>query len=1115
MNKKALTALIVGVIMLVGTIGVIPTVVNAQSTDFSNSYILWVQNDLTHVFKNSTPTTQNVAYLYGAGNEYVDFQLVVTPSTYLVNVYAKATNLVSTNGNIINNSNIQIYRERYINITNTSVNGPYNYLVIPPETSWPDPLPILYPFNATPDRNYPIWVDIFIPQGTPQGNYNGLITVTTSNAGKENISVSLTVYGFSIPYANTYPVVAGMGVWSLPLKYWGLNTSSTWDYYEVANATYWFLINHRIVPYNPPFGISYSGWPIKNISESYFFNNPRVTNFIFPITYNRTIDNRNLQYAISNGWLSKAYTYTNDEPALSDYIGLYPYNENITNEASYVHSLDPHLNFMQTGYSLPTSGPLFNNITTFDFHIERFASNSSWVSYYHDHGKNVWWYTCITPQYPLPEFDLDSYVASEVAISLAQYLYGVNGMLYFSVGADFEWGQNPWVHPWEGFNYDPANLDGTLIYPGGPLYNPAGNPYAPVGSIRLNDLRDGIQDYEMLTVLNNTLTNVENQYGWSNINNNQIIDNLIHIAVNSLTNYSLNYNNYETMIRDVAQLIEELNSPLPLIVLSEYGNYNTTVFNTINKEWLSGYTVPGAYVTVNGLPISTTSNGYFNISVPLHSGFNTILVTSNYAGEITTNNIAINVAVPSTQFIPIKIFSITPTNSGSILNMSLNQSNFKDHLIYSGYATNDNGTVPLANISAYMTYNDSDAFMFVNYTSLNTKFTPPSFIWIYLAPYLNFPEYDRSFGILWPSNISNPNEFGIVTDKNGMDEWGYGWISHPLYSAQKNINNNTVIAEFTIPYTSLNVTLPFKAVNSKPPTPAYASPEISDYWGINIEVPSGGNLYPTYGDWFYEGGNSHRLDYVVFDPNSSSGLPNLQSTISSNLSTLNSSCNTSLISIHVLSNNSPISFAEIHLSASLGGIFSNVFYGGNGTYYVRYTAPTLNSTKLDEIIADISAVGYQNTSISTTISVQYFPSESIESILSQINSELLNITNSINNLSLNIKNNLTATSSELAELKNSLNNIETEANYLNSTYHTNITNIQNKITSLQSGIDNLQNITNTQQIHTNNVENGLNFSYILGTIALIIGVIGIIISMVIYTKNRKTQKTEEKINKKE
>ncbi|MEM3833718.1 MAG: DUF4091 domain-containing protein [Saccharolobus sp.] len=1155
MNKKTIAAMVVIVVMIMSVLTLTNVAVSASQGVNSNTgtsstgYSVWVQNSMTHVFENSSSTGTTSAILYGAGNEYVDFQLVITSSINLINVYAKASNLLSTNGNVINASNIQMYLEKYIKVTNVSVNGPYSYLTSPPETYWPDPLPQLYPFNVTPNVNAPIWVDIFIPQSTPQGVYNGIITVTTSNAGSENISISLTVFGFSIPYANTYPVVAGMGVTMNSLKYWGLNTSSLWDYYEVANATYWFLINHRIVPYNPPFGIWYAGWPIKNVSESYFFNNPRVTNFIFPITYNKTIDEENLQYVISNGWLSKAYTYTNDEPALSDYIGLYSYNENITREASYVHSLDPALNFMQTGYTLPTTGPLFNNITTFDFHIERFASNSSWVSYYQNRGKSVWWYSCITPQYPLPEFDLDSYLASEVAISLAQYLYGVNGMLYFSVGADFEWGQNPWINPWEGFNYDPANLDGTLIYPGGSVYNPAGNPYAPVGSIRLDNLRDGIQDYEMLYVLNSSLSNVENQYGWKNINNKQIIDNLITIAVKSLTNYSLNYYSYQTLIKNVAEYIEELNSPVPLIVLSQYGNYNTTIFNNIHKEWIAGYTVPGAYVTINGIPVGANSNGYFNASIPLNSGLNTILVTSNYNGEITTRNVVLNVETPKPQFILPQTFSITPTSIGSELNMSLNQSLFANHLIYEGNATNNNGSIPLAHISMYMTYNSSDVFLLVNYTSLSNKYVPSPYIYVYLAPYLSNPNYDRSFGILWPSNISG---YGIITDKNGMDVWGYGWISHPLYSTQKTLDNKTIIAEFTIPYKSLNVTLPFIAVESEPPTPPYAIPEIGNYWGINVEGT--GSLYPTYGDWFYEGGNSHRLDYVVFDP--TEGMPSINASMSSSMSVL-AGGSSSIVSLTVTSNGNPIPFANVTLSSSLGGTFSNIVYDGNGIYQALYEAPYLLTTESGTITAVIKANGYTSQTISTPVKVYPSPlytgiltgtvnpsnatliingsviphinstfndilpvgsyvisayAPGYQSYVSQIyikanGSTNINITlvplitqTVINNI-MQIQNQLNtietqitqSLSSNITQIKSQLYYIESEITYLNETYHINTTNLQTQIKNIENHLNNLQ----TTQTHQGNE---VNINYLLGITALIAALLALILSITAYRR---------------
>ncbi|MDI6828009.1 MAG: DUF4091 domain-containing protein, partial [Armatimonadota bacterium] len=49
--------------------------------------------------------------------------------------------------------------------------------------------------------------------------------------------------------------------------------------------------------------------------------------------------------------------------------------------------------------------------------------------------------------------------------------------------------------PWNTFTFDDYNGDGHLIYPG-----PGGKPFS---SIRLECIRDGIEDYEYFYILNN------------------------------------------------------------------------------------------------------------------------------------------------------------------------------------------------------------------------------------------------------------------------------------------------------------------------------------------------------------------------------------------------------------------------------------------------------------------------------------------------------------------------------------------------------------------------------------------------------------------------------------
>ena len=73
------------------------------------------------------------------------------------------------------------------------------------------------------------------------------------------------------------------------------------------------------------------------------------------------------------------------------------------------------------------------------------------------------------------------------------FLYGVQGELYYLTDL---WKDDPWDHLYD-FG---GNGDGALFYPG-TLDKIVGRRPAPVASIRLKLIRDGMEDYEYLIAL--------------------------------------------------------------------------------------------------------------------------------------------------------------------------------------------------------------------------------------------------------------------------------------------------------------------------------------------------------------------------------------------------------------------------------------------------------------------------------------------------------------------------------------------------------------------------------------------------------------------------------------
>jgi hypothetical protein len=113
-------------------------------------------------------------------------------------------------------------------------------------------------------------------------------------------------------------------------------------------------------------------------------------------------------------------------------------------------------------------------------------------------GDEVWAYVCCAPGKPYANLFVDFPGVDPRILPWQYYQHGVTGFLYYLIN-HYEKQENwnaagtTWPKaPWNTLSYG-TNNDGILIYPG---------PDAtPLASTRLENLRDGIEDYEALAML--------------------------------------------------------------------------------------------------------------------------------------------------------------------------------------------------------------------------------------------------------------------------------------------------------------------------------------------------------------------------------------------------------------------------------------------------------------------------------------------------------------------------------------------------------------------------------------------------------------------------------------
>jgi hypothetical protein len=117
-----------------------------------------------------------------------------------------------------------------------------------------------------------------------------------------------------------------------------------------------------------------------------------------------------------------------------------------------------------------------------------------------------WWYGCGGSSRPIPSYQMDDYTLSPRLMSWQQIYYGIVGNLYWATNVNQTYNG---VYKDKEDYYDEASIfngiygDGQLIYPGGQY-----ELFMPVATRRLEAIRDGLEEYELLLDLKNKYATV-------------------------------------------------------------------------------------------------------------------------------------------------------------------------------------------------------------------------------------------------------------------------------------------------------------------------------------------------------------------------------------------------------------------------------------------------------------------------------------------------------------------------------------------------------------------------------------------------------------------------------
>ena len=457
------------------------------------SVLFWFDHMTEKTYRaDITPSDFNTYVIHMAGNSIENCQFFVAPTESDRDFRIEITDMTDGQGNVLHT---KLLREHYVKIGNDWV---------------PDALPpVDGDVHVSKNNSQGFVLKVWAEPNQPAGLYSATVNVYDAQTGAcvKTANVYTKVYGFSLSEHTALKTAVQMSPWVISNSYAqkGMNDYSAEEIYKIY---YDFMLENRISCYNLP----YTLWDSRVIE---YLDNPRVTSF--SIKESNGGDEAGAYAMLSQNpeWMKKGYFYYVDEPTNTDLLyqlkshgerlaGTYPgyrqvspFFTNITIEdKDQITFMQPYTQIWCTKVFAFTprekaiiSGAQY--LTT-QIQDQKYGTFADRMKAEVAGGDELWLYFCWEPNQPYANW-LATGDGTEPVVSIWQCkMTESTGVLY--------WGSTYW-------SADPYNDlastvitsvygDGVLLYSGAEV-----GKYEAVSSFRLENIRLGIQDYQMLYML--------------------------------------------------------------------------------------------------------------------------------------------------------------------------------------------------------------------------------------------------------------------------------------------------------------------------------------------------------------------------------------------------------------------------------------------------------------------------------------------------------------------------------------------------------------------------------------------------------------------------------------
>ncbi len=434
-----------------------------------------------------------------ARNEHEAFQVVVIPDQNLTNARVTVSTLQPQSGQGAFNGTVAVWLVGHVRCSSQprmDLNIEYPpYLVDYKGGWWPDPLlTFTNQCNINANDRVAFWVNVNAKGDTPAGDYTATITIQANGITPITMPLSVRVWDFALPVKPTLPTAFSIdSLWQAGWVY-GNSWSET-----IRNKFYQMHQDHRLA-----------------VAEIY--TQPRTTSFFTPwlaqnnafcLSMVPTSDPNGLtslfNYFTGLGRLDETYVYGFDEVTSDKFVEMY-------NTFTHVRNTWPGVKTMTTAYdsSYGTAPNSYFLRDVVDIWVPGTVGYSkAAVESLRAEGKDAWWYIADGPRHPYANWYVQ-YPAIEARLLLGAmtYKYDAGGFLYYSMTNWGYWTGLPKNQPITSgpyTNWNPivawSEKTNGWVDGDGSLYVAGPPEVGPLPTIRLANIRDGLEDYEYLHML--------------------------------------------------------------------------------------------------------------------------------------------------------------------------------------------------------------------------------------------------------------------------------------------------------------------------------------------------------------------------------------------------------------------------------------------------------------------------------------------------------------------------------------------------------------------------------------------------------------------------------------